>query len=184
MRNAKEKKNMKKILKSLQNGLRKLPKKPPNIYFVSCLFAIILCSSVITFADRRDKAIDEINRDAHPVSEGERSPVTGIVLPTELAIKLGFRVEALEHRLKVDIEREKILCQAHLRLKDKEISIYDEALIEQSSLCEEQLKSCQENATRKQPWHKGAFFGFILGMTLTGILTATMIYVGTFLHRD
>ena len=107
------------------------------------------------------------------VSEGERAPFDGILFPTELAIQMGFRIETLQARLRLDVEREQSLCRARVQFEERRLELEQERRDFQIGLLTTRVQEQAEELARPTPWYRR--WGFAYGM---GILTSVILVAG------
>jgi hypothetical protein len=107
------------------------------------------------------------------VSEGDRAPFDGILFPTELAIQMGFRIETLQTRLRLDIDREQRICQAQIEFQDQRLSLETERRDFQINLLQQRVDDQAAVIARPTPWYQR--WGFAFGM---GILTSSLLVAG------
>jgi hypothetical protein len=94
-------------------------------------------------------------------------------MPTELAIRLGFRIESLQERLRLDVEREQRLCQSQVDYETRRRELEQERRDYQINLLEERVVEQAEQLARPTPWYRR--WGFAFGM---GILTSSLLVAG------
>jgi hypothetical protein len=111
--------------------------------------------------------------EAAAVAEGEAAPFDGILFPTDLAIQMGFRMEMLEVRLRLDVEREQRLCQASIEFETRRRELEEERRDYQIELLEDRVMEQAEELARPTPWYRR--WGFAFGM---GILTSSLLVAG------
>lgn len=111
-----------------------------------------------------------------PVEQGERAPFSGQLFPTELAIRMGFRIEQLELQLQADVERERDRCEVMLGFEQRRLQLERErGEFEVAQLTErvnEQAEDLYE--ARNVPWYRT--WGFAFGM---GIAASVVLVVGS-----
>ena len=129
------------------------------------------CTIMWSCLARGEEAVDTDG--AVPLSAGEEAPFDGILFPTELAIQMGFRIETLQARLRLDVEREQRLCRAHLEFESQRLESEEERRDFQVNLLEERVRQQAEELARPTPWYRR--WGFAYGM---GILTSVILVVG------
>ena len=123
---------------------------------------------------RGEEATAEVDTSsAVAVSEGERAPFDGILFPTELAIHLGFRIETLQARLRLDVEREQNLCRAQVQFETRLREAEEERRDFQIELLTTRVQEQAEELARPTPWYRR--WGFAYGM---GILTSVILVAG------
>ena len=125
-------------------------------------------------AHGEEAATEEPDMDgAVAVSEGDRAPFDGILFPTELAIQMGFRIETLQSRLRLDIDREQRICQAQIEFQDQRLSLETERRDFQINLLQQRVDDQAAVIARPTPWYQR--WGFAFGM---GILTSSLLVAG------
>jgi hypothetical protein len=111
-----------------------------------------------------------------PLEQGERAPFSGQLFPTELAIRMGFRIEHLELQLQADVQRERDSCEVRLSFEERRLQLEEERnTFEVSQLTErvnEQAEDLYE--ARNVPWYRT--WGFAFGM---GIAASVVLVVGS-----
>ena len=107
------------------------------------------------------------------VSAGDRAPFDGILFPTELAIQMGFRIETLQARLRLDIDREQRICQAQIEFQDQRLSLETGRRDFQIDLLQHRVDDQAAIIARPTPWYQR--WGFAFGM---GILTSSLLVAG------
>lgn len=107
------------------------------------------------------------------ISAGDRAPIDGILFPTELAIQMGFRIETLQTRLRLDIDREQRICQAQIEFQDQRLSLETERRDFQINLLQQRVDDQAAVIARPTPWYQR--WGFAFGM---GILTSSLLVAG------
>lgn len=115
----------------------------------------------------------DVTDGAVAISEGDRAPFDGILFPTELAIQMGFRIETLQARLRLDVDREQRICQAQIDFQDQRLRIETERRDFQIGLLETRVREQAEVIARPTPWYMR--WGFAFGM---GILTSSLLVGG------
>lgn len=110
---------------------------------------------------------------AVPLSEGEEAPFYGILFPTELAIQMGFRIETLQARLRLDVEREQRLCRAQIDFERQRLELEEERRDFQVELLTQRVQEQAEELAAPTPWYRR--WGFAYGM---GILTSVILVAG------
>lgn len=121
-----------------------------------------------------EEATEEVDTDgAVAVSEGDRAPFDGILFPTELAIRMGFRIETLQTRLRLDVDREQRICQAQIEFQDQRLSLEIERRDFQINLLQQRVDDQAAVIARPTPWYQR--WGFAFGM---GILTSALLVAG------
>jgi len=110
---------------------------------------------------------------AVPLSANDRAPFDGILFPIELAIQMGFRIETLQARLRLDVDREQRICQAQIDFQDQRLRIETERRDFQIGLLETRVTEQAEVIARPTPWYQR--WGFAFGM---GILTSSLLVAG------
>lgn len=121
-----------------------------------------------------EEAAEEADMDgAVAVSEGDRAPFNGILFPTELAIQMGFRIETLQTRLRLDVDREQRICRAQIEFQDQRLSLETERRDFQINLLQQRVDDQAAVIARPTPWYQR--WGFAFGM---GILTSALLVAG------
>lgn len=137
------------------------------------LFPIV----VISHALHVEAQEQQDTQQAQPISKGSRAPFEGILFPSELAIKLGFRIETLEKQLKLEVAREKNLCEANLGFARKtaklELSRREYEIEKLAELSERQQKQLDQGI----PWHKTWSFGVIVGFISSAVLVVGAAFI-------
>lgn len=111
--------------------------------------------------------------EAVQLNHDQRAPFDGILMPTELAIQLGFRIETLQRRLSLDVEREQRLCEAQVSFETRRRELEQERRDYQISILEQRVVEQAEELAQPTPWYRR--FGFAFGM---GILTSSLLVAG------
>ena len=133
-----------------------------------------LCAGCMLFWSclaRGEEAVD--TEGAVPLAAGEEAPFAGILFPTELAIQMGFRIETLQARLRLDVEREQRLCRASLDFEERRRELEEERRDFQIDLLTTRVQEQAEELARPTPWYRR--WGFAYGM---GILTSVILVAG------
>ena len=133
---------------------------------------IFLALSIIFFAPKvlaQENPLDE----AVSISHNDRAPFDGIILPIELAIQLGLRIENLQRRLTLDVEREQQLCSAQLAFETRRRELEQERSEYQIRLLEDRVLEQAAELAEPIPWYRR--WGFAFGM---GILTSSLLVAG------
>jgi hypothetical protein len=134
------------------------------------LFTLTMLLPAVAVAEEAPVDGDEVV----PLAEGEVAPFDGQLFPTELAIRIGFRIENLQLRLQADVRRAEEICQAH-RDHDAELLRLEQ---ERRDFEIEQLRTTvQEQAeeiARPTPWYRS--WGFAFGM---GIVASVLLVGGS-----
>lgn len=134
----------------------------------------VLCAGCTLFWSCLARGEEAVDTDgAVTISEGEEAPFAGILFPTELAIQMGFRIETLQVRLRLDVEREQRLCRAQLEFEDRRRELEEERCAFQIDLLTTRVQEQAEELARPTPWYRR--WGFAYGM---GILTSVILVVG------
>jgi len=139
--------------------------------FLTLFFALL----VIFFAAPvfGEENSEEISMDeAVPVTYNHRAPFSGILMPTELAIQLGFRIETLQRRLVLDVQREQRLCEAQVNFETRRRELEQERRDYQISLLEERVVEQATELAEPTPWYKRWGFAFGMGMLASSLLVA------------
>jgi hypothetical protein len=133
---------------------------------------IFLALSIIFFEPKvlaQENPLDE----AVSISQNQRAPFDGILIPTELAIQLGLRIESLQRRLVLEVEREQELCQARLTLETRRGELEQERRDYQIRLLEDRVLEQAAELAEPTPWYRR--WGFAYGM---GLLTSSLLVAG------
>ena len=138
-------------------------------YLIAVLFAVVTIMWSCIAHGEEGVEIDS----AVAVSAGEEAPFNGILFPTELAIQMGFRIETLQTRLRLDVEREQRLCRASLDFEHQRLELEEERRNFQVELLTQRVQAQAEEIARPTPWYRR--WGFAYGM---GILTSVILVVG------
>jgi len=133
-----------------------------------------------TCAFGEEAPVDEIVA----IERGQRAPFDGQLFPTEVAIRLGMRVERLQLQLTADVEREQDLCRAQLQFEERRLQLEQERRdfeIEQlTDLVDQQAEELV--AARTVPWYRTWGFAFGMGIVasllLVGGSVALMVGLG------
>jgi hypothetical protein len=144
-------------------GLRILP------YIIA--FFVAGCTLMWSCMARGEEAVDTDG--AVPLAAGEEAPFDGILFPTELAIQMGFRIETLQARLRLDVEREQRLCRAQIDFEHRRLELEEERRDFQVDLLTQRVQEQAEELARPTPWYRR--WGFAYGM---GILTSVILVAG------
>lgn len=107
------------------------------------------------------------------LSYNQRAPFNGIILPTELAIQLGFRIESLQLQLVLQVEREQELCAARLTFETRRGELEEERSEYQIRLLEDRVLEQSAELAESTPWYRR--WGFAFGM---GLLTSSLLVAG------
>ena len=140
-------------------------------FLTVCLMALVLLFSSTAYPEENTEEVSI--DDAVPISHNQRAPFAGILMPTELAIQLGFRIETLQRRLELDVEREQRLCTAQVNFETRRRELEQERRDYQISILEERVLEQAEELAQPTPWYRR--FGFAFGM---GILTSSLLVAG------
>jgi hypothetical protein len=133
---------------------------------------IFLALSIIFFEPKvlaQENPLDE----AVSISQNQRAPFDGILIPTELAIQLGLRIESLQRRLVLEVEREQELCQARLTFETRRGELEQERRDYQIRLLEDRVLEQAAELAEPTPWYRR--WGFAYGM---GLLTSSLLVAG------
>lgn len=145
-----------------------------GILAVATLLVLLLWGSQAWCEDAESGESDETSLDgAISISAGEEAPFDGILFPIELAIQMGFRIETLQTRLRLDVEREQRLCRAQIHFETRRRELEEERRDFQINLLEERVREQAEELARPTPWYRR--WGFAYGM---GILTSVILVAG------
>lgn len=107
---------------------------------------------------------------AVPLAENERAPFQGILFPTELAIQMGFRIETLQTRLRLDVNREQRICQAQADFQDQRLRIETERRDFQIGLLQQRVDDQAAVIARPTPWYRQWGFAFGMGIVVSSLL--------------
>ncbi len=107
---------------------------------------------------------------AAPLSEGDRAPFDGILFPTELAIQMGFRIETLQTRLRLDVDREQRICQAQVDFQEQRLRIETERRDFQIGLLQQRVDDQAAVIARPTPWYRQWGFAFGMGIVVSSLL--------------
>ena len=117
-----------------------------------------------------------------PMARGERAPVAGMLFPTELAIRMGFRVEQLELRLQADVDRVNQICSINREYDEQLLRIERERYDHDTRVLEDRIADQAVELAEPIPWYRTWGFGFGLGVGVSAlfvVLTAVLVvYVG------
>lgn len=117
-----------------------------------------------------------------PIAEGDRAPFTGMLFPTELAMRMGFRIENLQLRLDADVEREQMLCQAHLNFEERRRVLEQERRDFQITQLTERVQEQADELIEAHfvPWYRTWGFAFGMGIAASVLLVggAVALMVG------
>lgn len=109
------------------------------------------------------------------VSAGDRVQFDGMLFPTELAIRLGLRVESLEARLRLDVDREQALCRVRIEFEQRTTTLERERrnfeTQQYTSRITDQAAQIQQ-LSRPTPWYRSFGFSFGLGIFASILLVA------------
>lgn len=111
-----------------------------------------------------------------PIEHGERAPFSGQLFPTELAIRMGMRIERLELQLEADVQRAQDLCAAETAYRDRLLELERERYQNDTT----ELRTAAEGLAdelaeaRQVPWWRS--WGFAFGM---GVLASVLLVAGT-----
>lgn len=144
-------------------GIRILP------YIIA--FLVAGCTVMWSCMARAEEAVNTDG--AVPLSVGEEAPFDGILFPTELAIQMGFRIETLQARLRLDVEREQRLCRAQIDFEQQRLELEEERRDFQVELLTQRVQDQAEELAEPTPWYRR--WGFAYGM---GILTSVILVAG------
>jgi len=109
------------------------------------------------------------------VERSERAPFDGMLFPVEMAIRLGLRVENLEARLRLDVQRERDQCASSLRFEVSRRESEIERREFQITQLQAELDRSYEEIDRLRapaPWYRRWGFAFAMGMVVTGLFVA------------
>jgi len=133
-----------------------------------------VCAASIVFWSCLARGEESPDMDgAVAVSAGQDAPFDGILFPTELAIQMGFRIETLQARLRLDVEREQLICQASLNFEHQRLELEEDRRDFQVDLLVQRVRDQAEELAQPTPWYRR--WGFAYGM---GILTSIILVVG------
>lgn len=107
---------------------------------------------------------------AVPLSENDRAPFDGILFPTDLAIQMGFRIETLQARLRLDVDREQRICQAQADFQDQRLRIETERRDFQIGLLQQRVDDQAAALARPTPWYRQWGFAFGMGIVVSSLL--------------
>ena len=136
-------------------------------------FLIIFLALSIIFFESKVLAQENPLDEAVSIRYNERAPFDGIILPTELAIQLGLRIEILQRRLVLEVEREQELCQARFTFETRRGELEQERRDYQISLLEDRVLEQAVELAEPTPWYRR--WGFSYGM---GLLTSSLLVAG------
>ncbi len=125
-------------------------------------FFVVTCFAITAFAQ------EEIT----PIAVGAEAPFTGMLFPTETAVRWRQRIELLEERLRLDVARVEETSQLRL-------SLYRDTLRVRTEQYDEDRESLRESIVRasETPWYDapvlwtivGVIFGAAIGGVIAGI---------------
>ncbi|MGD9381723.1 MAG: hypothetical protein PVI03_04690 [Candidatus Thorarchaeota archaeon] len=133
---------------------------------------IFLALSIIFFEPKvlaQENPLDE----AVSISQNQRAPFDGILIPTELAIQLGLRIESLQRRLVLEVERGQELCSARISFETRRGELEQERRDYQIRLLEDRVLEQAAELAEPTPWYRR--WGFAYGM---GLLTSSLLVAG------
>jgi hypothetical protein len=107
---------------------------------------------------------------AVPLAENDRAPFQGILFPTDLAIQMGFRIETLQTRLRLDVDREQRICQAQMDFQDQRLRIETERRDFQIGLLQTRVDEQAAALARPTPWYRQWGFAFGMGIVVSSLL--------------
>jgi hypothetical protein len=115
-----------------------------------------------------------------PIAEGEPAPFAGQLFPTELAIRMGFRIENLQLRLEVDVEQATALCQVHRDFDAQVLQLEQERRQFEIEQLRDTVQEQAEEIATPIPWYRTWAFGFGMGILGSIILVggAVALMVG------
>jgi hypothetical protein len=138
----------------------------------------LLVLPTVAYGEEAPEPEDEVV----PIERGDRAPFTGQLFPTELAIRMGMRIERLELRLQADVERERRSCEIRLEFESRRLALEQERRdFEIQQLTERVEHQAEELAqARITPWYRGWGFAFAMGVVGSIILVggAVALMVG------
>jgi len=139
------------------------------IVFGCLMLALTLWSSEVY--GEAASADDSVGTDgAVPLSENDRAPFAGILFPTELAIQMGFRIETLQARLRLDVDREQRICRAQADFQDQRLRIETERRDFQIGLLQQRVDDQATALARPTPWYRQWGFAFGMGIVVSALL--------------
>jgi hypothetical protein len=129
----------------------------------------LLVWPVIAYGEEESEA--EIDESAvAAISEGEMAPFAGMLFPTELAIQMGFRIENLQLRLRIDVDRERNLCQVHRNYDANVLRLEQARRDYEVELLTERVEQQAEQLARPIPFYKSWSFAFSMGIVASVLL--------------
>jgi len=139
-------------------------------FLTTSLMLLVLFFAELAYAE--ENTAETSFDGAVPISQNERAPFDGILIPTELAIQLGFRIETLQRRLVLEVEREQELCQARITFEIRRGELEQERRDYQISLLEDRVLEQAAELAEPTPWYKRFGFAYGMGLLTSGLLVA------------
>jgi hypothetical protein len=138
------------------------------------VFGVLFLALMLWASDAHGEAApadDPVDTDgAVSLSENDRAPFQGILFPTDLAIQMGFRIETLQARLRLDVDREQRICQAQADFQDQRLRIETERRDFQIGLLQHQVDDQAAVLARPTPWYRQWGFAFGMGIVVSSLL--------------
>lgn len=131
--------------------------------------AAMLAFATISGAAAGVSAQDEIV----PLEEGTAAPFTGMLFPTETAVRWRHRIELLEERLTLDVERAEAIGALRLRLAEDTLRIRTEQYDDDRETLREGIVRAGEPSFMDQLWDVAAP---ILALLAGGAIGAVIGY--------
>jgi hypothetical protein len=140
------------------------------------LITLTIALPAIVFAEEAPADGEEVV----PLAEGEPAPFDGQLFPTDLAIRIGFRIENLQLRLEADVERAEALCRAHREYDAQVLQLEQERRDFEITQLRERVQEQAREIARPIPWYRTWAFGFGMGILGSIILVggAVALMVG------
>jgi hypothetical protein len=102
-----------------------------------------------------------------PIEAGEVAPFSGQLFPTELAVRLGLRVEQLQFRLEMETDHLTALCDAQMQF-DRDVLELERERNQQNT----ELLTTNLERAGQIPWYRTFVFGLIVGVVGSALLVA------------
>jgi len=135
-----------------------------TLSFITAILVLSLTFNVLAFEAGEAKV--------QALEKGQRAPFSGMLFPTEMAVKLGLKVERLEKHLTLDVDREKRFCQAQLEFGERLLQLETNRRDNEIEILRTQIADQQEMLDDPIPWYKTWTFGLVVGVVSSVLLVA------------
>lgn len=128
-----------------------------------------LVAVVVTVAFTASASAQGLEDPVVALEEGARAPFSGMLFQTETAVRWRQRIEMLQERLRLDVER----CESVARVREEAATQVLDARLDEAAANERILREALAEATSTS-WYEDARLMFTGGVVF-GLLSAVLV---------